>query len=60
MLDGYKTYIVGITGVISALAALVTELISPETLDGSLETYWFALLAAIGAMTIRHGMKTGK
>lgn len=52
-LDGIKTYIVGVAAILTAVGAYLNHAIDLTTLIQSVFT-------AIGAMTIRHGITTGK
>ena len=49
MLSGYKTYIVGALGIISAIAAYLVG-------DATLAQAGQAVLSALLAMTVRHGI----
>ena len=57
-IDGYKTYIVAGLMAVSALACLGIEAVSPETLSGTLVTYWQDLLTALSILFLRRGVKS--
>lgn len=50
-LNGYKTYIVGVAGILTALGAFLSGTLTSAQLG---EAVW----AAVMAMTIRHGVTT--
>ncbi len=50
-LSGWKTYIVGVAAILTAVGAWMSGTLDPK---GAIEAVW----AAIMAMTIRHGITT--
>jgi len=59
-LTGYKTYIVaGLMGAI-ALASVGLELVSPDTLSGTVEVYLHDLMEALAIIFLRKGISRPK